>query len=87
MILGSILATQNLNSYVCVCVCSVTSVLSDSPPGSSVLGTLQARILKWFVMFSARESSRPRNRTQVCASPAFPVDSSQLSHGGIPLDM
>ena len=38
---------------VCVCVCQVTSIVSDSlrpvdcgPPGSSVHGILQARILE-----------------------------------------
>ena len=36
-----------------------------SPPGSSVHGILQVRILKWIVISSSRESSRPRNRTQV----------------------
>ena len=42
---------------VCVCVCSVTqsySTLCDpmdcSPPGSSVLGIFQARILEWVAM-------------------------------------
>ena len=35
------------------------------PPGSSVHGTLQARILEWVVMPSSRESSQPRDRTQV----------------------
>ena len=36
-----------------------------SPPGSSVRGILQARILKWVAMPSSRESSQPRDRTQV----------------------
>ena len=36
-----------------------------SPPGSSVHGILQARILEWVVMSSSRGSSRPRNRTRV----------------------
>ena len=36
-----------------------------SPPGSSVHGILQARILGWVVMPSSRGSSRPRDRTQV----------------------
>ena len=37
-----------------VCVCSVTSVMSDpmdsSPPGSFVHGILQARMLEWAAM-------------------------------------
>ena len=36
-----------------------------SPPGSSVHGILQARILEWVAMPSSRGSSQPRDRTQV----------------------
>ena len=36
-----------------------------SPPGSSVHGVLQARILGWVAISFSRESSRPRDRTQV----------------------
>ena len=36
-----------------------------SPPGSSVHGILQARILEWVVMPSSRGSSQPRDWTQV----------------------
>ena len=36
-----------------------------SPPGLSVQGILQARILEWVAMPSSRGSSRPRDRTQV----------------------
>ena len=39
-----------------------------SPPGSSVYGILQARILEWVVMPSSRGSSRPRDRTHVSCS-------------------
>ena len=48
------------------------SVVSNSlwpmdcgPPGSSVHGILQARILEWVAMPSSRGSSQPRDRTQV----------------------
>ena len=37
-----------------------------SPPGSSVHGLLQARILKWVVIPISRRSFQPRDRTQVC---------------------
>ena len=47
-----------------------TSVMSDSvdatdysPPGSSVHGILQARILEWVAMASSRGSSRPKDPT------------------------
>ena len=36
-----------------------------SPPGSSVHGILQARILEWVAILFSRESSRPKDRTQV----------------------
>ena len=36
-----------------------------SPPGSSVHGILQARILEWVVIPFSRGSSQPRDRTQV----------------------
>ena len=36
-----------------------------SPPGSSVYGILQARILEWVAMPSYRGSSQPRDQTQV----------------------
>ena len=36
-----------------------------SPPGSSVHGILQARILEWVAMPSSRGSSQPRDRTNV----------------------
>ena len=36
-----------------------------SPPGSSVHGILQARILEWVAISFSRGSSQPRNRTQV----------------------
>ena len=40
-----------------------------SPPGSSVHGLLQARILEWVTMPSSRESVAPRNQTRVsCVS-------------------
>ena len=36
-----------------------------SPPGSSVRGILQARILEWVVMSLSRGSSQPRKQTRV----------------------
>jgi len=36
-----------------------------NPPGSSVLGILQARILKWAAISFSRGSSRSRDQTQV----------------------
>ena len=43
-----------------------------SPPGSSVHGILQARILEWVAMPSSRGSSQPRDQTQVsCIASRF----------------
>ena len=48
------------------------AVMSDSlrpkdwsPPGSSVHGIFQARILEWVAISSSRRSSQPRDRTCV----------------------
>ena len=51
-----------------------------SPPGSSVHGILQARILKLIAMPSIRESSWPRDQTHIPAAPELQADSSPLSH-------
>ena len=39
--------------------------MDHSPPGSSVHGVLEARILEWVAMLSSRGSSRPRDQTRV----------------------
>ena len=58
--------------YICAVLCLVAQsglTLYDpvdcSPPGSSVRGILQARILELVAMPSSRGSSRPRDQTQV----------------------
>ena len=67
--LGLVCCPRNI---LCLCACSVAPVVSDSlwlmdcsPPGSSVHGILQARILEWVAMPSSRGSSQPRDGTQV----------------------
>ena len=56
---------------MCVCVQSLQLclILCDpvdcSPPGSSVHGILQARILEWVAMPFSMRSSQSRNRTRV----------------------
>ena len=42
-----------------------------SPPGSSVLGILQARKLEWIAMPSSRGSSQPRMEPESLTSPAL----------------
>ena len=39
--------------------------VDSSPPGSSVHGIFQARILEWVAISSSRGSSRPRDQTHV----------------------
>ena len=55
---------------VCVCVCTqlctaLCNPMDCRPPGSSVQGILQARVLEWAAISSSRGSSRPRDRTPV----------------------
>ena len=65
-------------SHVHVCVLSRVQ-LSDpvdySPPGASVHGILQAKILEWVAISFSRGSSRPRDRAQVsCTAGNFFTD-------------
>ena len=61
---------------VCVCVClcaqsclSLHDPMDYSPPGSSVPGTLQGRILEWVAISFFRGFSEPRDQTQIsCVS-------------------
>ena len=58
---------------VCICVCAkslqscptLCNTMDCSPPGSSVRGIFQARILEWVAMPSSRGSSQPRDHTRV----------------------
>ena len=54
---------------VCVAECfshvRLCNTMDCSPPGSSVQGILQARILEWVAISFSRESSWPRNRAHV----------------------
>ena len=47
---------------LCLTLCDP---MDCSPPGSSLLGIFQARILEWVAIFFSRGSSRPRDRTCV----------------------
>ena len=49
----------------CSVVSNSTTPIDCSPPSSSVPGILQARTLEWVAIPFSRESSRPRDRTQV----------------------
>ena len=58
---------------VCVCVCvkslqlclTLCNPMDCSPPGSSVHGILQAKILEWAATSSSRGSSQPRHKIGV----------------------
>ena len=66
----SLISCVSLPPIVCS-LCAACSIVSDSPqphmdcspPGSSVLGILQARILQWVATSSSRGSSWPRDGT------------------------
>ena len=55
------------NCYsVCAQSCpTLCDPLDCSPPGSSVHGILQARLLEWVAIYFSRGSSQPRDQTQV----------------------
>ena len=48
---------------LCLALCNLVYV---SPPGSSVHGNLQARILEWVAMTSSRGCSPPRDGIWIC---------------------
>ena len=57
-----------VRACVCACARSVVSVcdsLDWSPPGSSIRGIFQTRILGWVAISLSRASSWPRDRAQV----------------------
>ena len=57
-----------LGTQSCPTLCDPTD---SSPPGSSVHGIFQARILEWVAMPSSRESSDPGIKPKLLASPAL----------------
>ena len=64
--------SQNYQINKCVCALSGPTLcdsMDGSPPGSSVHGIFQAKILEWAAISFSRGSSWPRNRTYVsCVS-------------------
>ena len=51
-----------LITQLCPTLCNP---MDCSPPGSSVHGMFQARILEWVAISSSRKSSQPRDRTSL----------------------
>ena len=75
-------AKQSL--YLCVCSYSCLTLcypMDYSPPGSSVHGIFQARILEWIFISSSRISSQPRDWT--CVSWGFCIGRWILYHWAI----
>ena len=71
-----------LHRFSCIWLCDP---IDCSPPGSSVQGTLQTRILEWVVMPSSMGSSQPRDQTQVSCISCIASSSLPLSHWGTPI--
>ena len=64
----SSLLLPGFSLYICLCVLScvwLCDLLDCTPPGSSLHGILQARILEWVAIPFSRGSSWPRDPTQV----------------------
>ena len=80
----------DLRVCVCVCVCmyarsclSLCNPIDCSPPGSSVRGIFQARMLGRVVISSSRYSSQPDDQTHVSSSSwIWQADSLPLSQQG-----
>ena len=69
-------AAKSLQSCLTLC-----DPMDNSPPGSSVHGILQARILEWVAVPSSRGSSQPRDWTR---SPTLQADSLSSEPPGKP---
>ena len=50
-----------------------------SPPGSSICGIFQARILEWIAIFFSRGSSQPRDQTLISLGARVPLKYHQTS--------
>ena len=72
-----------LVAQLCLMLCDPRDC---SPPGSSVHGIYQARILEWVVMPFSRGSSQPRDRTCVPVVPALQADSLPAEPQGKPVN-
>ena len=75
---------------VCMCAKSLQLCLTlcdsmdCSPPGSSIHGILQAKILQWVAISSSKGSSQPGIKPASPVTPPLQADSLLLSHQGSP---
>ena len=60
VVLSAQVCAKSLQSCLTLC-----DPMDCSPPGSSVNGILQARILQWVAMPCSRASSQPKDRTHI----------------------
>ena len=71
----------NVNVLVAQSCLTLCDPVDCSPPGSSVRGILQARILEWVVIPFSRRSSQPRDQTWVsCTAGRFCLSEPPSSH-------
>ena len=69
LILLPVISEESLESSVAQLCNTEHHGLDCSPPGSSVHGIFQARILEWVAISSSRGSSQARNWTHISLSP------------------
>ena len=62
------LENSMLVAQLCLTLCDP---MDCSPPGSSVHGIFQARILEWVASSFSRASSQPKDKTWISLSPAL----------------
>ena len=66
------LSANLISGIICVCAQSYPTLhdpMDCSPPGSSLHGILQARIMEWAAISFSREPSRPKDQTRIsCVS-------------------
>ena len=67
---------ERQQGFSCLVVSNSCDPMDYGLPGTSVHGILQARILEWVAISFSRESSRPRDRTQIfCITNADEIQS------------
>ena len=79
---GRIYTMVIIKSEVAQSCLTLCEPMDCSPPGSSILGIFQARVLQWVAISFSRESSRPGIKPSVlhCRQMLY-----HLSHQGIPI--
>ena len=72
---------MSLVTQSCLPLCDI---MDHSPPGSSVHGLLQARILEWVAIFLLQEIFLTQGLNHVSCSPALQADSLSTEPSGKP---